>query len=158
MNTLLALLAATALASASLGAAPSFDSKHIAFLLSRTTPAFSTFVVDSLGKGKLDQNPVLAETNAIAGLELDGQTYKLNGKSVWQVTCSEKLLTLRSDYAAGPEAPPFTLTFNQKLNHATLLGLMKPGERQMGLPCLLHLPGSYYFLKCFTNHNATFIS
>jgi hypothetical protein len=24
--------------------------------------------------------------------------------------------------------------------HATLLGLMKPGERQMSLPCLLHLP------------------
>ena len=62
------------------------------------------------------------------------------GKPIWRVTCSEKVLTLRSDYAAGAEAPPFTLTFNQKANHATLLGLMKPGERQMSLPCVLHLP------------------
>ena len=36
--------------------------------------------------------------------------------------------------------PPFTLRFDQKANHATLLGLMKPGERRMALPCVLHLP------------------
>lgn len=117
-----------------------FQSKHLAVALSRTTPAFSVFAVDSLGQGKLDQNPVLAETNVVSGLELDGQTYKLNGKPVWRVTCSERVLTLRSDYTAGAEVLPFTLTFNQKLNHATLLGLMKPGERQMSLPCVLHLP------------------
>jgi hypothetical protein len=114
------------------------ESKYLAIGLSRHTPAFSVFAVDSLGQGKLNQNPVLAETNVVAGLELDGQTYKLNGKPVWRVTCGERTLTLRSDYV--PDAPPFTLTFNQKLNHATLLGLMKPGERQMSLPCVLHLP------------------
>jgi hypothetical protein len=140
MNTLLPLLAAVALASPSFGAAPAFQSKHLAVALSRTTPAFSVLAVDSLGQAKLDQNPVLAETNAVSGLELDGETYKLNGKPVWQVTCSEKVLILRSDYAAGVEAPPFTLAFNQKANHATLLGLMKPGEQQMSLPCVLHLP------------------
>lgn len=32
------------------------------------------------------------------------------------------------------------LKFNQKANHATLLGLMKPGEQQVSLPCVLHLP------------------
>ncbi|MEI7730494.1 MAG: hypothetical protein WCO56_13035 [Verrucomicrobiota bacterium] len=117
-----------------------FQSKHLAVGLSRTTPAFSAFAVDSLGQGKLDQNPVLAETNAIAGLELVGQTYQFNGNPVWHVSCSEKVLTLRSDYASGVQAPPFMLTFNQKANHATLLGLMKPGERQMSLPCVLHLP------------------
>jgi hypothetical protein len=47
---------------------------------------------------------------------------------------------LRSDYIAGVEAPPFGLAFDQKANHATLLGVMKPGERLMRLPCLLHLP------------------
>ncbi len=121
-------------------AEPDFQSQHLAVGLSRSAPAFSVFAVDSLGHGKLDQNPVLVETNAMSGLELDGQTYKLNGKPVWRVTWSERTLTLRSDYVAGVEAPPFTLTFNQKANHATLLGLMKPGERQMSLPCVLHLP------------------
>ncbi len=52
----------------------------------------------------------------------------------------EKGFTLRSDSIAGAEAPPFTLTFNHRANHATLLGLMPPGERRMSLPCLLHLP------------------
>ena len=50
-------------------------------------------------------------------------------------------MVLRSDAIEGVEAPPFTLTLDQKANHATLLGLMKPGERQMSLPCVLHLPG-----------------
>jgi hypothetical protein len=121
-------------------AAPDFQSKHLAIALSRATPAFSVFSVDSLGQGKLDRNPVLAETNAIAGLELDGQTYELNGKPIWRVEWSDNMLKLRSNFAAGVEAPPFTLTFDQKANHATLLGLMKPGERQMSLPCVLHLP------------------
>ena len=106
----------------------------------RQTPGVFCVRRGFVGAGQLDQNPVLPETNAMAGLELVGQTYQLHGKPVWRVTCSEKVLTLRSDYAAGADAPPFTLAFNQKANHATLLGLMKPGEQQMSLPCLLHLP------------------
>ena len=116
------------------------QSRYLDIGLSRTTPAFSAFAVDSLGEGKLDQNPVLPETNVIPGLDLAGQTYRLNGKAVWRVARTEKALTLRSDYMAGMEAPPFTLAFNQKLNHATLLGVMKPGERRMNVPCVLHLP------------------
>jgi hypothetical protein len=89
----------------------------------------------------LDRNPVFAETNPVPGLELEGRfLYKLNGKPVWRVGCEEKTLTLRSDYAAGAEGLPFVLTFDQKANHATLLGWMKPDERQMNLPCVLHLP------------------
>ncbi len=122
-------------------ARPDFQSRHLAVGFSRSAPAFSVFAVDSLGQGKLSQNPVLAETNAVPGLQLEGRfTYKFNGKTVWRVECREKTLTLRSDYAAGVAAPPFVLTFNQRANHATLLGLMKPGERRMALPCVLHLP------------------
>lgn len=117
-----------------------FQSKHLALGLSRTAPAFSRFAVDSLGRGKLADNPVLAETNAVVGLELDDRTYRLKGKPVWRIGCEEKTLRLRSDHVAGVDGLPFALAFQQKLNHATLLGRMKPGERQMDLPCVLHLP------------------
>lgn len=135
-NRLLILL--LNLASICVAASPDFQSKHLAIELSRTAPAFRFFSVDSLGQGKVRDNPVLAESSEMAGLQLDGQTYLLNGKPVWHVTWGEKTLTLYSDYAT--EAPPFTLKFNQKSNHAALLGRMKPGERQMSLPCVLHLP------------------
>jgi hypothetical protein len=143
MRLNLLILLTTLLLGASHAAEPDFQSKHYAIGLSPTRPAFTWFAVDSLGQGKLEQNPVLVETNtaAVPGLELKERfTYTLNGKPVWRITCSERTLTLRSDYVAGAEAPPFTLAFNQKANHATLLGLMKPGERQMSLPCVLHLP------------------
>lgn len=49
------------------------------------------FAVDSLGQGKLDQNPILPETKALADLELDGWTHKLNvnpnaSKLVWKAS------------------------------------------------------------------------
>lgn len=122
---------------------PDFQSKHLAIGLSRSAPAFSVFEVDSLGQSKLAQNPVLVETNAVAlpGLELKGSsTYLLNRKPIWRIAFGERTLTLRSDYIAGMEMPPFTLAINQKSNHATLLGLMSPGERRVVLPGVLHLP------------------
>ena len=138
-SCLAALLLTTGAGRVFAGAA-GFQSNFLALTLASNAPAFSVFAVDSLGQGKLTQNPVLPETNAIAGLELDGQTYKLNEKSVWRVKWSDRSLTLQSDFAAGVEAPPFVLAFNQKLNHATLLGRLSPGDKQMRLPCVLHLP------------------
>jgi hypothetical protein len=120
---------------------PDFQSKHLSVVFSRTAPAFSFFSVDSLGQGKLDQNPVLADNNTvIPGLTFDRPAYRLHDKAVWKAVWSDKTLKLISEPHAGVEAPPFKLTFDQKLNHATLLGMMKPGERRMSLPCVLHLP------------------
>ena len=117
-----------------------FRSAYLAVALSPDTPAFSVFAVDSLGRGRVGENPVLQVAVPVAGVELDGQTYKIHGRPVWSVAWTERALTLRSDFAAGIEAPPFMLTFDQNANHATLLGVMKPGERRMPLPCVLHLP------------------
>lgn len=122
------------------GMEPDFRSPYLAIALSRTTPAFSFFSVDSLGQGRLDQNPVLQVHDTVAGLELDDQTYKIHGRPIWNVVWTERNLILRSDFAPGIEVPPFILMFEQKANHATLLGVMKPGERLMQLPCVLHLP------------------
>ena len=140
MKTLPVALIGLAALSAS-AAAPDFQSKHLAVGLSTAAPSFAVFSLDSLGRGALAQNPVLADTNAVAGLALDGRTYTLGGRPVWTVTYTESALTLRSETVEGVAMPPFTLTIDQKANHATLLGLMKPGGRRMSLPCLLHLPG-----------------
>ncbi len=97
-----------------------FKSRHLAIGLSRSSPSFSRLAIDSLGQGKLGQNPVLAQTNALAGLELkEAFAYCLKGQPVWKVTCAEKTLTLISEYAEGVAPVPFALAFDQKKNHAT---------------------------------------
>ncbi len=140
MRTLLVVCIGLAVLSAS-AAAPDFQSKHLAVGLSTAAPAFAVFSVDSLGQGKLGPSPVLADTNAVPGIVLEGRSYRIGGKPVWTAGWDGTSLTLRSEAAEGVAAPSFTLTIDQKANHATLLGLMKPGERRMSLPCLLHLPG-----------------
>ncbi len=99
-------------------AEPGFQSKHLAIGLSPTRPAFTWFAVDSLGQGKLADNPVLVEKNEVAvpGLELqEGFTYTFKGKPVWRITGSERTLRMRSDYVAGVESLPFVLAFNHIL-------------------------------------------
>lgn len=117
-----------------------YRSRYLAVSLSRTTCAFSAFAVDSLGQSKLEQNPVLREAGATPELELVGSEYRLRGKPAWKIGFSEKAVSLRSEYSVGNESSPFVLAFDQKANHATLLGVMQPGERRMPMPCLLHLP------------------
>ena len=122
-------------------AAADYQSKYVAVSLSPLRPAFTHFALDSLGRGRVQQNPVLAAPNAVAmpGLKLtDRFAYALNGQPLWRLQCGERTLTLSSDFAAA--APPLLLEFKQRANHATLLGLMRPGQRRMSLPCVLHLP------------------
>ena len=85
-----------------------YHSKHLAIVLSAPRPAFTRFAVDSLGKGKLADNPVLVEENvhAMPGLQLQKPfQYTLHGKPSWRVTCDERTITLRSDFVAGSALP-----------------------------------------------------
>jgi len=141
-----------------LGAAPGqnayaatsdFVSDYYAVGLSRQAPAFAFFSVDSLGRGEVIGNPATDEAISAVGLQLVNPAkgkyeYRLasseNTNGSWQVLCGAKSIRLCSRYLPSVESPPFILTFNQHSNHATLLGLMSPGERKMPLPCLLHLP------------------
>ena len=142
---LLALMTSPAVA-----APEDFASKYYAIGLSRAAPAFSAFTLDSLGRGETAANPVLAETTANASwlFRTNGPghfSYKSKGAAanappVWEIVCGDKKLALRSRFGDDSNLPPFMLTFNQKANHATLLGLMQPGERRVALPCVLHLP------------------
>ncbi len=129
-------------------------SSFLAADLSRTSPSFSLFAVDSLGSGRLDVNPVLkedpeaqADAHPALRLEAAGRNRFVffadpQGRSrpVWTVSFSERKIVLRSDFEPGIESFPFVLAFDQKANHATLLGRMEPGEKRVALPCVLHLP------------------
>ena len=135
MTGWLALAATTAMAQ------PDFQSKFYTMGLSRVAPAFSAFAVDSLGQGKLAQNPILAEPITNTAVQFQKQT---SGEftyfaptppgqpaAVWRIICREQGFTLQSDFVGAVSAVPFTLVFNQKANHATLLGMKKPGELTM---------------------------
>jgi hypothetical protein len=138
------------------GSTPAMQDAKSAFLaagLAREKPAFALLSVDSLGGGRLDINPVLKEDPAPGPasplrFETGGRGEFVYGAAgsdgrivpLWRVSFSEKTIVLRSEYAPGIAPLPFLLAIDQKRNHATLLGRMKPGERRMALPCVLHLP------------------
>jgi len=146
----LALLCSLAFAGHAATAEPDFQSRHLAVGFSRTAPAFTAFTVDALGQGKLASNPVLRPTQSLGGLKFVSRgprefAYVVESSSTktlpaWEITCAESTLKLRSRFAAGVSGAPFLLKFDQKKNHATLLGLMPPGERRVLLPAVLHLP------------------
>ena len=129
---------------------PDFRSASLAVGFAAESPAFAYFSVDALGRAELGDNPILKEAPAPSALRLErkgGGTFVYSaapaggsGRPAWTIVCSDRKIILRSDYAAGVEALPFVLAFDQKANHATLLGLMKAGDRRMALPCVLHMP------------------
>lgn len=145
------VLLVLALVSGSAVAAPEdFASRYYAIGLSRPTPAFTAFALDSLGRGEVQANPVLAENATNTAWRFATPTaghfvYRLkaapdHAPPAWEVLCRENKLILRSHFGGDTNPPPFRLAFNQKARHATLLGLMRPGERCTALPCVLHLP------------------
>jgi hypothetical protein len=130
---------------------PDFQSKTLAVGFAPASPAFRFFSVDALANGAFGENPILKESPAASPLKLESKgggsfVYAAPGapgssRPAWTVTCADQKIVLRSEFSGGGGDPfPFVLAFDQKLNHATLLGLMKGGERRMALPCLLQMP------------------
>lgn len=152
-----AMVSPSSASSAPIGAGlngPDARSAFLALGLSREKAAFTFLAIDSLGRGRLDANPVLeadpgapAEAHPALRFEVAGRDRFVyfagpQGRSrpAWTVSFSERKIVLRSDFGPGVEPFPFVLAFDQKANHATLLGRMKPGGRDVALPCVLHLP------------------
>lgn len=143
-------MVAAATASSPFSPPPDFQSRHLAVGFSRTAPAFTVFTVDALGQGKLAHNPVLPTNSPGGTLKFVAgkpgtfayvvEPASANPSAAWEVVCGEKTLKLRSRFVPGVSNLPFLLRFDQKANHATLLGLMEAGERRVALPCVLHLP------------------
>ena len=111
-------------------------------------PALAALAVDSLGKNKLNVNPLRPPGKAERSYELRrvGNTieYRASGESpapppVWTFEFSPRQIHLRSRFAEGNPPQPLTLNFDSRVNHATLLGLMQ-ADGGVRLPALLHLP------------------
>ncbi len=140
-------LAATALA-APPNAALQYQSTFMRVEMAPDQPAFAALSVDSLGKSKLDANPLRLPDKAemVFPVRRVGTTfeYRPSGASsatpaVWTFQFSPRLIHLRSHFTPGNPPPPLVLNFNPHLNHATLLGLIND-DSTVRLPALLHLP------------------
>lgn len=123
---------------------PDFKSDYWAIGLARTTPAFTHFVIDPFGRGRFADNPVMPAapgSHRLFSPRSGEYSYRPNGgePDTWRISCSDSTLVLQTSHVAGHNQP-LELTFDQKANHATLLGLMEPGIRETHLPCVLHLP------------------
>ena len=130
---------------------PDFQSRFLSVGLATGSPSFRLFSVDALGNTVFGANPVLQGTAATSPYKLESKgggefVYATpNGQGTsspaWTIICTERKIVLRSEYKDGHDGPfPFALSFDQKLNHATLLGLMKADDRHMALPCVLQMP------------------
>jgi hypothetical protein len=127
-----------------------FKSAYYALGLSPTNPAISCLSVDCLGKGQLGRNPVCVDSLPFQPWQIQ----KLGPKRLacryadadpksppaWEFEFSQKTFLVRSRFTEGQATAPLVLTFNQRSNHATLLGLMPPREQRVLLPAVLHMP------------------
>jgi hypothetical protein len=129
--------------------AADFKSDFYAVGFDRSAPAFNWFAVDSIGQGNVSHNSVqtAGQTDGPFKLETCANhrfCYVANmadkkSKPVWEMNLAENRITLSSRYSEEKSSLPFTLTIDQKKNHATLLGLMNP-DGSIQLPAILHLP------------------
>ncbi|HXX24611.1 MAG TPA: hypothetical protein VEO19_15810 [Terriglobia bacterium] len=111
-------------------------------------PALVALAVDSLGKNKLNVNPLRppAKAERVYELRRAGNVFEYRPSGApsgappaWIFEFSPRRIHLRSHFAEGSPPPALTLNFNSRVNHATLLGLMN-ADGSVRLPALLHLP------------------
>ncbi|MDO6429600.1 hypothetical protein Q4E93_03295 [Flavitalea sp. BT771] len=127
-----------------------YSSKYLRLTLDRAYPQLLEFDVDSLGGSQFYGSPLLpvpdksganAFTNKVGRNRISWFLKGFQNKPAWEMKCDEKTITIRTQYTEGaPAMDPFVIAIAQKLNHATVLGLLTP-EKKIGFPCLFHLPG-----------------
>jgi hypothetical protein len=139
----------------SLNAEFEYSSGYYRIGLSGVYPFIQFLSVDGLGKGQVGYNPVLFDFN-------NGKKYELKIRSVnevelynvesnkieWRFSFDQKRFLIKSFTPAYSSANGLKLSFGKRLNHATLLGMMKEENISM-LPALLHLPDMGTFaIRC----------
>jgi len=123
-----------------------YNSDYYRIGISKNYPFIQYLSVDALGKGKVDYNPVLFDSNNGTKYELkiisDTKIELYNtecNKIEWSFVFDTKRFIIKSFSPSFSSANGLKLTVGKRLNHATLLGLMKE-ENVSKLPALLHLP------------------
>jgi hypothetical protein len=125
-----------------------YQSAFMRVELAPDQPALVSLAVDSLGKNKLSVNPLRPPAKAQAMYEVrrvgDAFEYRRPGASpgtqpVWSLDFSPRQIRLRSHFLRGNPPPPVVLSFNSRINHVTLLGLIND-DGTVRLPAILHLP------------------
>ena len=121
-----------------------FKSAFLKISLMPDYPGFSYFSIDSLGKSKLNVNPLIIKKTHDITFTLKSNArevnYYLNGKSstpAWQFIPKEKGFILKSNFIKNNI--PWVILFNQVINHVTCLGII-PEPQKINTPCILHLP------------------
>lgn len=126
----------------------SFNSAFMRIQLSGSYPRLLYFSTDSLGQGKLDNNPLLVQDKADAAFSSMVRKNRISyytgtnkaQRPAWEFTATEKKIVIRSANQGGATIPPFEIMMAQKKNHSTVLGRMNAAQ-QVAFPCILHLPG-----------------
>ncbi len=127
-----------------------YKSPYLSIQLKKDHPAFSFFSTDSLGGGMLSVNTILG-TDSSGGNVYEGRAgrdsiayfskTKRSNIPLWKCRLSSRSFSLQTRWNGSSEdALPFTITFAQKVNHCTVLGIME-ATNAMQFPCVLHFPG-----------------
>ena len=127
-----------------------YESPFFKVQLKKDLPVFTFFSTDSLGGGMLSVNTILetdsSDDNLCEGrIERGSITYfsktKRSNVPLWKCKTSPRSFSLRTQWnERNEDALPFSITFAQKVNHCTVLGIMKE-KNVMQFPCVLHFPG-----------------
>jgi hypothetical protein len=123
-----------------------YHSPFMNVVMQKDYPQLNSIWVDSLGKNKASENPLLTgdKTKRIYRSAISGESisYHIEGQEnnsspAWEFKFSEKSIQIISKKSE--DSDPFNITFNQELNHTTVLGIMKE-RNKVAMPCLIHLP------------------
>jgi hypothetical protein len=128
----------------------SMGSRYYRLSFDPAAPRLTAFHLDSVGGGTRES---LIRPDATAPARPwrtrkrdDGDTVDYipddapaDAPPAWSFTTHQRTLTVRSRFSPTTPADPFTLRFDPKTAHATLLGRM-PAARQVALPAVLHVP------------------
>ncbi len=125
------------------GADLTFQSRYMKVEFASDQPAFQSFSLDSLGKGKLKVNLMRPPATGLPGLEARrvGPAVEYGDAKApsWRIEFNDRRLKVQSNYSPTAPAPPLRLEFDQRLCHVTLLGHMNQ-DGSVRLPALMHLP------------------
>lgn len=121
-----------------------YTSDYIRVKLLKKEPRFSFFSTDSLGKGQFPINPLLEGESGTGEkyqntIKANRISWLINNSPVWSCDMATKTIGFHTHWKEGIDLDPFNITFAQKSNHCTVLGVMA-GDKQIKFPCILHFP------------------